>query len=271
MAPEFQGFSKEASAETVDLSVNGAVSESTKNSTVRMTIVDTSLGDRNPLATPELIADGPFRTFATKILAGLEEVVDARIFEFEQISFTRIPLAGDDYSANIGPIEKIDWDCLIVSPWAQVAVKRDAPRLINANFLWNERQLLRDQAVALGLERDDVVPSQSISWPGFTGATTVYTNFLMTGSGSEPPEIAAMDQDLLFLFRNAPQSTFAPFSQGALSALSTLSESVSEYYGDLVVDLVQRCFEKESVQLSYSSISDVDDFENDFPILFNGK
>jgi len=167
-------------------------------------------------------------------------------------------------SSNPSPVHRLDVHpskgCLILSPWIDLAIERKSALWVRAIVRWNPRQLLADQAVLAGAKN---VP------PGVAKPLTnaEFSNFAMSYAYSEilrepitaTPIEEIVPPDLLWLFRRSWQSTRAPFSGLAHSAMVNAVNKGEDSHTKLVLALIDRCFASDSVELRYDNILGVAD------------
>ncbi len=101
-----------------------------------------------PTETPE---DSPFRHFVDAVTQHIRSICR----DDTDLSFVFQPLihphdacagtGGDPDGASLGGALRLE------SPWIRLALQRSPDRLVCAQFFWNERQFLSDQALLSGM------------------------------------------------------------------------------------------------------------------------
>ena len=92
-----------------------------------------------------------------------------------------------------------------------------------------------------------------------------YTDSVLLASSPEARSSAQADisqripPDVLWLFRQAWQSTLAPFSMEVESALGSTIKRVSAGYTSLAKTLVDRCFASAKAEQRYESVHELKD------------
>jgi hypothetical protein len=132
------------------------------------------------------------------------------------------------------------------SPWVQLTISRSPKPTIHAVFLWDERQVLLDQALLAGASLPSPPAPQSLSDQVFERYVQDYADSVLLAPSPEEraraqEAIAArIPADVLWLFRHAWQSTFAPFSMEARHALGLTLKRAAPAYIAMVEALVDR-------------------------------
>lgn len=182
------------------------------------------------------------------------------------LSFVYRPLITNTkpYSAPTFPSEfdkKTSNICRIDSPWVKLSLSYVPQLTLNAVITWNERQMMVDQAVLNGADMPPPgSPIAPIEDTLFEKYITDYSNTVLLAASPEARVTAQTNiekripSEVLWLFRHAWQSTFAPFSMEARHALGTLQEKAEPHYILLAETLVSRCFESANVNETYKSI-----------------
>lgn len=151
------------------------------------------------------------------------------------------------------------------SPWVKLTFNRSPRLVVRAVFLWNERQFLMDQALMSGIRASPTNPLVPIDEPIFEQFVQDYTDSVLLVPSPEarlagqasiskrlPPEI-------LWLFRNAWQTTRAPFSGRVASALVFVLERGASGYTELTKTLVDQFFASAKTEIRYESVLDLKD------------
>ncbi len=152
------------------------------------------------------------------------------------------PLAAEKHHAP--DLRRLD------SPWVKLAISREPLCRVGAVFVWNERQLLRDQAsMAAGRAVGTGAPV------AIDGAVLVqYSEEYAERVVLAPPEAgkaaltelaSRMPPEILWLYRHAVQSTLYDFSVFAMEALEATVAKARWSYADIVTALFDRCFNSD--------------------------
>lgn len=154
------------------------------------------------------------------------------------------------------------------SPWVQIFTNRSPSLTVQAVFIWNERQVLLDQALLAGANLPAPDSPQSISVPIFEQYVQDYSETVLLASSPEERIRAQKNiaervpPDILWLFRHAWQSTFAPFSMEARHALGLALKHAMPVYIDLTEKLTNRCFTEERKEEHYHSLFELQSIVN---------
>lgn len=155
-----------------------------------------------------------------------------------------------------------DGDCVLRSPWAEIAISIKPTPRIHGTFFWNERQLLQDRAVLANLTSVPSAPRQGLPRSLFEQLAQEYAkNEILRMPTERSPALSAerIPSDVLWLFRHSPQSTRGPFSSAAEGTMRQIAERAAGFYSELAVALVNRCLDEPRARYDYRSISDVGD------------
>jgi hypothetical protein len=151
--------------------------------------------------------------------------------------------------------------CRLDSPWVKLAIRNSDKPLIQGVFIWNERQFLADQALLAN-------PNLTLDSPPIPLSNRLFEKYAADYADSEilqsPSGKASITEriplDVLWLFRNSPQTTFIPFSSAARSSMNTMSKRVAKNYINLTQKLFDQCF--ASAQKSEQRYETVLDLRN---------
>lgn len=150
--------------------------------------------------------------------------------------------------------------CRIASPWIDIAFERKPAPWVKGVIRWNQRQLLADQALLAGARNVPpgvAMPLKPIEYIHF--AAGEYAKSEILGKPATQPIEERVPADLLWLFRRSWQSTFAPFSDEAHKSMKKAMEISAKPYTQLVMKLIDRCFESGGQDVRYTNILDVVD------------
>lgn len=217
-------------------------------------IVDASVGG-NRYASVDAVADANYRAFINGVTNALAATGFSADWRFggaagrdsgSTLVFRRSPLvtSGDAPfpSPPAPPVARAE-TCRVATPWFTFNVVQGTATHINGVFHWNERQVLRDRAVLAGVAVSLDSAPKTISRGEFERLARLYAKREIPGgrsAGSGPPH-EAIPPEMLWLFRQAPQTTFVPFAEAAIAEMPKLGGSVASYYGRLAGALVRRC------------------------------
>jgi hypothetical protein len=190
----------------------------------------------------ESVANAPFRTFIDATLASLNR--SAKFGDGEarpRLRFVRVALAtsGDD-SRPVSDyrVERTAGACAVKSPWIDAVVSPETGA-IDGTAHWNERQVLLDHARLDGANAAARTPVRALSRSEFEAEAEAYAQREIVGAGGR--EAKDQSAELLWLFRRAPQSTFAPFSGFAEDTMQEIAADSARAYGELVGALLLHC------------------------------
>jgi hypothetical protein len=150
------------------------------------------------------------------------------------------------------------------SPWVEIEISGQPVRHIDAVFVWNERQVLRDQVVMAGGAPSSKGPPVSIDADVLAQYSKDYANLIVLASPEASKAALAefatrMPPELLWLYRHAVQSTFADFSVFAMAALDATLAKASQGYANIVIALFDRCFDSAvGTNEHYDNVLDVE-------------
>lgn len=179
--------------------------------------------------------------------------------------FVRLPLvtSGDEpLKPPPGlPTSRANITCRLDSPWVQLAIDRSSSPIIDAVFVWNERQFLWDQVLLSGQRPSLTQPLIPLSNRLFQQYAADYagSEIMRSPSGENPqPSISKrIPADVLWLFRHSWQSTRGPFSNIAQSAMRKTVEQSANGYTNLTKTLVDQCFTSGKTEIRYKNVLDL--------------
>ena len=240
-------------------------------------IVDESSGTQLPGEALNTLPDSLFKSFITSISAHLADKID----QFAQgcpsaagkpevtLFFIYRPLIltqAAPLRVPQGPESpRVHGSCCLESPWVQIAIDRSPNLTVHAVFTWNERQVLLDQALLAGADLSGPRSPQSIAVHVFEQYVQDYADTVLLASSPEERARAQegiaerIPADILWLFRHAWQSTFAPFSMEARHALGLTLKRAAPAYIALVEALADRCLAQDRQEEHYRTLLEVQD------------
>jgi hypothetical protein len=182
-----------------------------------------------------------------------------------RLIFVRLPLvtSGDEpIKPPPGlPTSRSNITCRLDSPWVQLAIRRSSSPIIDAVFVWNERQFLLDQVLLSGQRPSLTQPLIPLSNRLFQQYAADYagSEIMRSPSGENPqPSISKrIPADVLWLFRHSWQSTRGPFSNIAQSAMRKTVEQSANGYTNLTKTLVDQCFTSGKTEIRYKNVLDL--------------
>jgi hypothetical protein len=162
------------------------------------------------------------------------------------LTFVRLPLvtSGDNPLAAPPKLSPSfpGITCRLDSPWVKLAIRNSDKPLIQGVFIWNERQFLADRALLANPNLTLNSPLIPLSNRLFEKYAADYANSKILQSSSGKASITErIPLDVLWLFRNSPQTTFIPFSSAARSSINTMSKRMAKNYINLTQKLFDRC------------------------------
>jgi hypothetical protein len=222
-------------------------------------IVDAG-GDRPvPGNAHESRQESPFKRFITAVT----EHIVAKTGQDAGLVFTFRPLIESQGTPGAADGPQMDDACRLESPWARLALRRSPDRFVRAEFIWNERQFLLDQALLSGAQAWPDEPLVPISVQVFSKFAEDYAQTILLAA---TPEAAAeavsgiskrIPPDLMWLFQHAWQSTRGPFAEFARAALADTIRLAGPRYIELAKALVDRCLTSGKAELRYENILDL--------------
>lgn len=151
---------------------------------------------------------------------------------------------------------------LVDSPWLKISSFPKSSTLCGV-FLWNERQLLIDQALMSGSTLSDVKSSIPFSGRQLDRFVRDYTKSVLLAPSPEDRSVAQneisrrLPAEVLWLFRHAWQSTLAPFATEVDHALRTTVQMSTDGYINLSKVLIDQFFASKTTENRYESIFDL--------------
>jgi len=180
-----------------------------------------------------------------------------------RLIFVRLPLvtSGND---PLAPPPELDTSlpnitCRLDSPWLKLVIRHSHRPLIQGVFLWNERQFLGDQALLSNKNLSFNSPLVPLSNRLFQQYAADYADSEILRLPSSKSNITErIPFDVLWLFRNSPQTTFIPFSDAARSSMNTILKRATENYINLTQKLFDQCFAStQKVDQRYETVLDL--------------
>jgi hypothetical protein len=221
------------------------------------------------------LPDSLFKNFITSILAHITNNIDQLARKSPsgagktEVTFFFIyrPLI------QVKPLRLPPWpespqahgSCSLMSPWVQLTIDRSSNLTVQAVFIWNERQVLLDQALLAGADIPDLGSPKSITSHLFEEYVQDYVDTILLASSPEERALAQesiakrIPADILWLFRHAWQSTFAPFSMEVHHALGLTLKRASPSHIALVEMLANRGIAQCRTGERYRTILDLRD------------
>jgi hypothetical protein len=176
--------------------------------------------------------------------------------------FVAWPLLGLD-GRYPGPVLKSDapgpGSCRISSPWVDIVFERKPVPSIRAVVRWNERQMLADQAVLVGIKNVPTGVAIPLTGGEFWSSVNAYTGVELLYRPAEKPLEDIIPPDFLWLLRHSFQTTVVPFDRSVLLGMKTTLEKGSDSYTHIITALIDRCLSSKGMDLHYNSILDVTD------------
>ena len=224
----------------------------------------------------DTLRDSPFKNYVTilsqQVSAKIDEIaqcqVDLKSSPEVKLFFVYRPLVTYTSAPIVAPFNlepaQSNGSRHLDSPWVKLTFNRSPTLVVHAVFLWNERQFLMDQALMSGIRASPTNPLVPIDEPIFEQFVKDYIDSVLLVPSPEalagqasiskrlPPEI-------LWLFRNAWQSTRIPFSREVESALVSVLERGASGYTELTKALVEQFFTSTKTETRYESVLDLKD------------
>lgn len=208
--------------------------------------------------------DKSLATFKEAIETELAEVLGAKKSE---LRFVHRPLtdvdAAEGQPSALARESALADSLMLDSPWLQVSASSEGDRALLITVLWDERQLLIDQASLASDEPLPPSPRTPLSPLALDVMTDSYVrSVLRVGSPEERQAgLEAVSRqippDLLWLFRKSWQSTRGPFSDAVDSALRTALKRAAPGFGALVKAVLGEHMRNPGRRLHFKSILEV--------------
>lgn len=235
-------------------------------------IIDGSATQQPEISSVEAVNDPHFRSFITSVLGhvlpkSLEEIPfekNSNNKPMINLVFVRYPLVASE-NRPILPVPSLDVPksgliCRLDSPWVKLVIRQSAPPLVQAVFIWNERQFLIDQVLLSDESHSLITPPIPLTNSLFMQYSKDYADFITQLSAPAPEHIPA---DILWLFRKSWQSTRGPFWNEAMSSNKATVERIANSYTSLVLTLSDQCLEPlidtSNFKIRYESILNLKD------------
>jgi hypothetical protein len=251
-----------------------------KNMQASILIVDES--DDNQLSGSSVgaLPDSPFKKYVTTIsqhiLPKIEEIDqchgDLKNPPEVKLVFIYRPLVASTKSLIKEPFElKQPPDAFkyLDSPWAKLAISSSPKLLVNAMFVWSERQFLLDQAVLSDASIiNPLLPitsdtGKAIEAYVFEQFLQSYIDSVLMAASPEAKNLAQANMakrlppEVYWLFSHAWQSTFAPFQMEVENALRATIQRGEVGYAELTNVLVDQFLSTTKPKVCYSSVVDM--------------
>jgi hypothetical protein len=128
-------------------------------------------------------------------------------------------------------------------------------------FIWNERQFLLDQLLLSGADPGKTIEPIPVPSNLFNQYASDYVNSEMgrssLGGKSHSSISERIPADVLWLFRNSPQTTLIPFEIAAQTQMKIPAQRFSTNYIQLAKILLEQCLSTNaSFNRHYGSIID---------------
>jgi hypothetical protein len=254
--------------------VQGSSTQSCKNMQTSIKIIDESGGKRISGTSLETLADSPFKTYVTTV----SQYVLAKAGEVPQnngasksrpevrLCFVYRPLIRTNEKVGSPPsLDRIEstGSSYLNSPWAKLAISQSPKFVVQGIFLWNERQFLLDQALLSGARAAPTEDLASFDRNVFGQFVQTYKNSVLLAAS---PEVRSAAQDsisrswpveVLWLFRNAWQSTLSPFSGEVDRALRFTIQHGAIGYTNLTKTIVSQFLTSAKTEMYYKNVLDL--------------
>lgn len=234
-------------------------------------ILDESAGKRVPGESLATVGDAKFQSYVTEVSQHIARKAGeppqcfkhadggpaiALYFVYRPLIVTHAPrLRGPtDFEKSGGEVS-----CRVDSPWATIRAGRSPSFFLRAVFTWSERQVLLDQALLADAHVVHTAPLAPLEPRAFDNFVRDYTEsvLLAPSRDRQRAQIGLAERipaEVLWLFRQAWQSTRAPFSMEARHALTETMQWVAPHYVSLTKALVNRCFVSTRVEERYDGV-----------------
>lgn len=153
-----------------------------------------------------------------------------------------------------------EFSCHLDTPWVQLSITRPPNVHVQAVFIWNERQFLIDQYLLAGGKLLPAGQSNSVEASVFDEFVRDYTDTILLAPTPEAKSVAQnsiserLPPEILWLFRQAWQSTRGPFFGQVDAALHTTVEQAAAGYLEITKGLIERCSTSQKMNERYESI-----------------
>lgn len=260
--------------------------QSCQNIQTSIKIIDESGGKRLSGTSIATLENSPFKTYVTTV----SKHISTKVKEMAQcqeglksqpkieLFFVFRPLVTSMQSPRT-PFdlkrEKSNLSRSLDSPWVKLTKSRSSQLALTAVFEWNERQFLIDRSLMSGARASPAKPLVSIDDRIFGQFVQDYTDSVLLASSPENKAAAQiaiskrLPTDILWLFRNAWQSTFAPFTTEVDHALRTTIQRGASGYTDITNALVDQFLGSTKTEIRYKSVLDLKDVFNIYKYRIN--
>ncbi len=241
-----------------------------RNMQTSIKIIDESGGKRLSGTTIETLENSPFKSYVTNVskhvITKIEETSQcsgsANSHPTVELLFVYRPLVTPATAPFDFNHSKSNATRSLDSPWVKLT-KSSLPNLsVRAAFVWNERQFLFDQALLSGARISPAKTLLPFEESVFQDYITDYTNSVLVVSAQEARSSAEgvvkrLPPEIMWLFRNSWQSTFAPFSVEVNRARNTLVQRVEVAYISLTNAIIDQFLASSKAEIHYVSILDL--------------
>ncbi len=213
------------------------------------------------------IRNAAFRAFVDAALKTLDRNGIGHAFATERSAATRgsalrivrIPVAGSGEAVIAAPdVTSEKTPFAVETPWADLAFDAATGRL-SGTIYWNERQILRDQALRAGMTDTLRIPRGSLPRSVFNKAANAHAERMLQRQPHSGPA-PGTPPELQWLFENVPQSTFAPFFITSFSEVQGFARAAVDCYAALVSDLVSLCLQGRTPVVRVDALRDLGPF-----------
>jgi hypothetical protein len=253
--------------------------QSCQNIETSIKIIDESGGKRLSGTSLATLENSPFKTYVTTVSKhistkvkemaqcqeGLKSQPKIELFFVFRPLVTSVQSSGTPFDLKR---EKSNPSRSLDSPWVKLTKSRSSQLGVTAVFVWNERQFLIDQSLMSSAKASPAQQLISIDDRIFGKFVQDYTNSVLLASSPENKAAAQiaiskrLPNDILWLFRNAWQSTLAPFSTEVDYAFRTTIQRGASGYTDITNTLVDQFLGSTKTEVRYKSVLDLKDVFN---------
>lgn len=254
------------------MNINLFASELKYNMKNSIQIVDESTGKKTSYELLDTVYDQKFKNFVVSISNYISDNIEKLINFYNcsndnpkiELCFVYRPLilqkAGGECSSLITDDLKSNIISHLKSPWVTITRNRSPMLTLHAVFMWNERQVLIDQALLAGSDIAQIKSNASIEAAVFEKYVEEYANSILLAPTPEAQAeanvriVERIPADILWLFRQGWQSTHAPFSMESRHTLHLVLERAVNQYIDLSKALFDRCFISKNTNEQFHNI-----------------
>lgn len=181
------------------------------------------------------------------------ESVERSLLQFENPRLSVTPLPVSPLKSSPHSV------CRVTSPWLDLVVERKPVPSVRAIVRFSARQLLTDQAALSGAANVPPGVPMPLTNEELRQYAFEYVSSEIYHKPSEKPIEERVPAYLLWVFRRADHSHISSFPSAASGSASEAMRIRSDQYAQIIIALIDQCFETGGANLQYDSILDIAD------------